>query len=219
MGRKAIDITGQRFGRLTVIERVKNTSRKDSLWLCKCECGNIKEVTYSNLNSGHTKSCGCFRIETTSKRNTKTKIKHHLCSDPIYEKWTFMKSRCYYTNNDSYTDYGGRGIVVCDEWIDTENGFINFYNWSINNGWAKDLTLDRIDNNGKYCPENCRWATLKEQANNKRNTVYLEYNDIKLSLSEWAEKLDVPRYILKERRSLGWSDDKIITTPIQHRRR
>lgn len=219
MGRKVADITNQRFGRLTVVQRVENPSQKQSWWLCKCDCGNIKKFSYSNLISGHTKSCGCLRREITNARNKKINTKHHMCEHPLYDKWTFMKSRCYYVKNDSFSDYGGRGIIVCDEWKDNEKGFINFYNWSINNGWKKGLTLDRIDNDGNYCPENCRWTDAKKQQRNRRITVFLEYNGQKLPLSEWAEKFKIPYSVLIQRHSAGWDDKKIITTPIRIRKK
>lgn len=176
------DLTGMKFGKLTVLKRADKGNMKATRWICECECGNIKIVYGADLKSGHTKSCGCYKAEhfiaatsTHRKRNTR-----------LYNIWSNMKQRCYNEKNERYKDYGGRGITVCKEWLED---FMNFYNWAMANGYRDDLTLDRKDTNGNYEPSNCRWATYKEQANNKRNNVVLSYKGEKKTLGEWAEEI------------------------------
>lgn len=172
----------ERYGRLTVIERSKTNPR---YFICKCDCGNQKEIFSSHIKQGRTRSCGCYRKEIISALGKQTK--HGLFGTKIYGVWSSMMSRCYNTNNHAYSSYGGRGIVVDEFW----HKFENFYN---DMGVApKGLTLDRIDNNKGYSKENCRWATMKEQGNNKRSNVMIEYEGRVQNITQWAEELGVPR--------------------------
>jgi len=155
------DLTNKTYGKLSVIKRVENNKHGKSQWLCKCECGGTKIVSGRGLNSGDTRSCGCLR------RNSG--FKHGLRFTRQYRILQNMKSRCYNPKATKYINYGGRGIKICDEWLDEEKGIENFYNWSIENGYSDDLSIDRIDNDGDYEPDNCRWVTYKEQNLNKRN--------------------------------------------------
>ncbi|MCA1029268.1 hypothetical protein LCM23_24975 [Cytobacillus kochii] len=193
---KPKDLTGQKFGRLTAIKSCGSNKLGKRTWLCKCECGSEKIIVSGDLSSGRTRSCGCLVSEFTAKRN----YKHGKTNSRLFRIWTNMKNRCHQPNNPDYENYGARGISVCEEWF---NDFQSFYDWSINNGYVDTLSIDRIDGNKGYYPDNCRWATAKEQARNIRTNVITSINGKYLTLSEIAEKYKVNYDAVKTRYKKG----------------
>lgn len=210
---KRIDLIGKRFGRLTVIEKIGLDEKKQNvLWRCKCDCGNEDIVRTSHLMDGSTRSCGCYARDVTSKRSTKHGDYKGDKPTRLYKIWYDMKSRCKYESTNGYERYGGRGITVCEEW-DTD--YTKFKEWALLAGYQEGLTLDRIDNNGNYCPENCRWVTMKEQARNRTTNHYITYNGETKCVTEWAEEFGIDQGLFYNRLRRGWSIEKIISTPVQ----
>lgn len=174
MTTKLIDLTGQKFGRLTVLSR-KGSKNGNATWECICSCENqtIKLVRSYLLIHGGSRSCGCLIKEIHTKHGGAVRGK----KNKIYRAWSAMKQRCLNSNCRLYKNYGGRGITVCQEWIEPKGqGFINFQNWAVENEHSNDLSLDRIDVNGNYEPNNCRWATRIEQSTNMQSTVRMFFN-------------------------------------------
>ena len=170
-----------KYNKLELVEmtapRIRINGRKRKRAIFKCDCGSVREYDFSSVKTGHRYQCPeCSKISSAKSRKTHGLVKHTL-----YRKWQDMKNRCRNPNRSKYKNYGGRGISVCKEW---NNSFEVFFNWSINNGWYKGLTIDRIDIDGNYCPSNCRYITMLEQSFNKTNTFFVEINDKKYSLSK-----------------------------------
>lgn len=269
------DLTGKRFGRLIVIKYTgKTDKRHNTLWLCKCDCGNITEANSYRLKNGEIKSCGCLYKENLKKINgnynligkkyslltvleeayvkngkkywkcicdcgnisyrtttelvtqeikscgclKKNKLPIKIKGTRLYRIWSGMKRRCNNISDREYKYYGGRGIKVCNEW---NNSSYVFYNWAMTNGYKDNLTLDRIDVNGNYEPNNCRWVTWKVQENNRRNNDFIEYNGEKHTLKEWSEilSINISQSVLWSRiRKYNWSIEKAFTTPVYRRK-
>mgnify|MGYP000935003826 CR=1 FL=1 len=190
------DLTGKRFGRLVVKEKLPSrklpSGKTQVVWLCKCDCGKKHIVSGENLKSGGVKSCGCYAKEISSKVHKK----HGLSQTKLFNVWHGIKKRCLTKSDKHYKDYGGRGITICDEW---KNNFIIFYNWSMKNGYKDGLTIDRINNNGNYEPSNCRWTTLRVQANNRRSNVLVTYKGETLTLTQMARKYNISFGMLRTR--------------------
>lgn len=186
------DLTGQRFGRLVAIKVVGKNSKNESIWQCQCDCGNKVNVLMGRLKRNRTKSCGCYRQEFKTFGAKYNEIKYRR----LYNIWGKMKARCYQKSNEYYKNYGGRGIQICNEWLES---FDNFRDWAITNGYQDDLTIDRINNDGNYEPNNCRWATYLIQANNTRANRLLTYKGKTQTFSQWARELGINKTTLYQR--------------------
>lgn len=194
---------GKKYGKITIIAfdcKVGNSKK----YFGKCECGNIKSYYTSNFVTGQAKSCGCLQREINIARSTT----HGKSSSRIYGIYRNMKTRCLNKNSPRYKDYGGRGITICDEWMDD---FMSFYNWSVDSGYKEDLTIDRINNNGNYSPSNCRWATDTEQIRNRSNTWLIEINGETKTAQEWCLQNGVSYKLAHNRKTKGWSDVDCVT--------
>lgn len=205
--RPRIDLTGQTFGRLTVIERAGRTAHGHATWTCLCSCGTTTTVTTRNLR-GTTTSCGCARREQAQTLN---RI-HGETETALHRRWQTMLTRVTNPNSEKFADYGGRGITIAERWLEPDGrGFMNF-RADMGDGFREDLTLDRIDVNGPYTPENCRWATAKQQARNTRRNRYLALWGQTKSLAEWCELLDLKYDATKRRLQRGWSVERTLTS-------
>lgn len=200
-------LAGERFGRLVAIERIGDMGDK-AKYRCKCDCGSCITVDGANLVTGATKSCGCLRKEVTAN----LKYRHGLTDHRLYRTWQNMRNRCNDPGNKEYQHYGGRGISVCDEWNES---FDSFYEWAMSNGYQDDLTIDRIDVNGNYCPENCRWATLHDQSRNRTNNRVIEYQGRKMILADWAKEMGINASVIRHRLDAGWTVEAALTKPIK----
>lgn len=207
---KAIDLTGKRFGRLLVTGRGETKFGTGAFWKCRCDCGNTVTVWSNNLRSGNTTSCGCLKKEHPNA------TKHGFSGTKLYGIWHSMRSRCENKNDAAYQNYGGRGISVFGKWKDPQE----FISWAIASGYRDGLTLDRIDTDGDYCPENCRWATWDEQQNNRRNNTVFAFNGETKTLAQWCKSFGV-EYSTAYKRIfiLGWSFHKAMTEPVNENKR
>lgn len=199
------DLTGTRYGRL-IASKYSHTTNRRTYWECVCDCGQSCVVRADRLKAGSTASCGCI------KHPTKMSCKIDRLLE--YNTWSAMVQRCENRSAANYRNYGGRGVTVCTEW----SSFENFYN-DMGPRPSKEYSLDRIDNDGPYCKENCRWATRKEQANNKRSNVVLVFEGEALTLTQWSEKLQISREALKSRIRSGWSVEEAIKTKVRGRKK
>lgn len=206
------DLKGLRFGRLIALESFSefdsSGKRYRTKWRCRCDCGTIVNVATDKLSSGHTKSCGCLRSDVSRQ----TATTHGKTNHKLYTTWESMKSRCYKPLNDNYKYYGGRGIEVCLEW---REDFSKFYEWAMSNGWDSELTLDRIDVNGDYCPENCRWVTWDVQRNNRRDIMQITAFGDTLTSSQWQLCTGVPSRTIIWRIRNGWTPEDAVSIPVR----
>lgn len=199
------DLLGQKFNWLTVIDWVINGTR--GKWLCKCDCGNERFAKSNELTTGHITSCGCQKSDSISKSTTKHKTIHGKSRSKINTTWKHIKSRCLNKNSKDYKNYGGRGIKICDKWLTFEGFYEDM------GDIPKNMSIDRIDNNGNYCKENCKWSTKKEQNNNRRNTTFLECFGQKKTMKEWCEIKELSYKLLHRRIVLGWDVKRALETP------
>ena len=200
---KRLDLAGKRFGSLTAIKRETSQNGK-TMWFCACDCGNTMYVITSNLTSGRVKSCGCLKIKKLIERSTTHNQRH----TKLYEVWKSIKQRCFNPNNSSFKNYGGRGISMCNIW---RSDFASFFEWSMKNGYNIGLTIDRINNDGNYCPENCRWVDRHIQANNTRSNKFITINDKTDTLSNWVKFYNISYDIYYRRIKKGLSEQEALT--------
>lgn len=206
--KKQLIESGDVIGRYLILNEAERRGSK-RYYLCKCECGNEKEVRMDSLRNGKAISCGCYNKEMSIKANTK----HGMYKTRIYRIWHGMKSRCLNYNNDSYKNYGGRGISICSEWMD----FSAFKKWSIINGYKDFLTIERVNVNGNYNPQNCTWISMEEQRRNTTVTKNISYDGKTLTLRQWAKEMNMCNSTLSRRLKKGWSVEKSLTTPLQRK--
>lgn len=217
MGFKCIDLTGQRFGRLIAIKNTKTKNKWNTyIWECKCDCGKTILLDSHKLRSGNTKSCGCLFIDKAKTMSQTHLQKHGKSNTRIYHVYTEIKARCFNQNNNSYKYYGARGITMCDEW---RNDFGLFYDWAIKSGYREGLTIDRIDVNGNYCPENCRFVSMQEQQNNKSSNKIYFYNGEKLNETQLCKKYKINLRTFRGRINRGMNLQESLEKPIQKRKR
>lgn len=203
------DITGQTFGRLIVMGRAENTKPGKVRWKCLCVCGGTTITGTHELRSGNTKSCGCFGKEQLDDARTT----HDKSNTPEYNTWCHMKGRCHNPKNVGFKDYGGRGIIVCNEW---RNDFMAFFD-HVGSKPSENHSIERIDNNGNYEPGNVRWAMPKEQNNNQRSNHNITFQGAKKTRAQWAETLGINKGTLSSRiHQLHWPIEKALTHPFKH---
>lgn len=189
---KVHDLTGQKFGLLKVLGLEETNTRK-TYWKCLCECGNIKTVRSDSLQCGAIRSCGCIKKQQ-DRINLTANHSHKMSKTRLYHIWQNMKSRCSNPNNQDYQRYGGRGIAVCKEW---ENSFSEFMKWANKSGYSETLSIDRIDFNGNYEPNNCRWATPKQQSNNRSSNHLVTIGKETMNISQWCEKYGIKLSVIR----------------------
>ena len=204
---RLIDETGAVYGRLTVIKQSGKDNHGHPLWECMCDCGNTCYVTGARLRNGNTRSCGCLHSEQIASRNTR----HGKSKSRLYAIYKGMKDRCTRKANKSFPLYGERGIRLCDEWTGPE-GYKRFEQWALENGYREDLTIDRIDTNGDYSPDNCRWANIEQQANNRRNNHRITFDGKTRTIAEWSRITGISAKKIEARlRALSWPVEKALT--------
>lgn len=201
-----IDISGQRFGRVIALERDYSLKGR-TYWRCICDCGNMFSTVSYTLRVGECKSCGCSQKEGARERRTS----HGMAGTKVYTTWQRMQARCYNETNKAFKDYGGRGIKVCDRWLESFENFLEDMGYP-----QPHESIDRRDNDGDYCPENCRWADNKTQARNKRNNHFIVLDGDSKTIAEWGEITGIDENTISERLKSGWSDRDALTKPVSN---
>lgn len=210
------DIIGHRFGRLVVT----GLSHSDNgrIWLCSCDCGAVHTARTGHLRAGAVQSCGCLVVETaaaTGRASGHLRRTHGMSRSRLDTTFDNMIKRCYRPNASRFERYGGRGIQICDAWLKDRS---EFFRWALANGYAENLSIERIDANGHYSPSNCRWATGKEQANNTSRSRLLSWAGETLTVAQWAERLGVPGKAMQHRVNRGWAAERIFMQPYREAR-
>lgn len=195
-----VDLTGKKFTDWTVIslDEPKTKEKRESYWVCKCKCGTIKTLLGGNLRSGKSTSCGCSRIEMIQG--------YKLSEHPLYWVYKSIQNRCYRKTDKSYHNYGGRGIKMSKSWYNSFNQFVV----DMGQKPTPSHSIERLDNEKGYSKNNCKWGTPKEQGNNQRTNVILEYKGKKMNVTQWAEYLEIKRHLIYSRLKLGWSIERIL---------
>lgn len=208
---------GKKFGRLVILSYEGKAKFSKTLVKCLCDCGEIITKELPDVRNGHTKSCGCLRKEATAKNKTgnrfklknKERLTHGKTYTPEFYVWSSIKVRCMNPHSKAFKNYGGRGITVCDKWLHSFEAFLG----DLGERPSPKHQIDRIDNDGNYCPENCRWSLVVENNNNKRTSKLITFNNRTLSRAEWEREIGLSRGMIRSRLIVGWTIEKILTTP------
>lgn len=207
---RILNLMGERYGRLVVIGEADRTAKGRAQWLCKCDCGKTSVAQAAYLRKGSTRSCGCLQLEQRVTNGKRSARPYSRSAMPLERKtWEMMLARCYDSKHKAFHRYGGRGIFVCDRWRESFPAFVE----DMGARPSTYTTLDRIDNDGPYTPDNCRWSTRGEQANNRSNNHRLVFNGENLTLTQWAVKVGLSRACLAGRLRRGWSVHDVLSTP------
>ncbi len=206
---------GKKFGKLLVLElsEYRGKNNRDKYYICQCDCGEVMRALGTALRRKERPTLNC------KKCGNKKKEKHGMVGSRLYKIWDGMKQRCLNENDVSYHYYGGRGVKICDEWLDEKVGMLNFKDWSLTNGYNESLTIDRINNNGDYEPSNCRWVDMKVQANNKSINKLITYKGVTKTLSQWAEEYNVPYVTFVKRINYGWDIERALNDEVTQKRK
>lgn len=199
---KVPDLVGKKFNSLTVIKMLEKNRHGEMTWLCRCDCGNERIATSNKLTHGYTVSCQSCRYKKMASKN----YKHGMAPLRLWNTYYSMLERCYNEKSAMYYRYGKRGIIVCDEW---KESFVVFRKWALANGYNEHLTIDRIDNDGNYTPDNCKWSTPREQSNNRSTNRFITYNGVTDTVANWARRMGMKYGMLSSRLRLGWPDEKL----------
>ena len=207
-----IDITGNKYGMLTVVRRAESAPKGITRWECRCDCGNTVVVRGGNLKNGAVKSCGCLINIANKNRST-----HGMSGSRLYQEWVNIKARCYNKNSKAYKRYGARGIGMCQDWFDS---FDVFAEWALSNGYSDNLTIERIDNDKGYMPDNCKWISKGDQANNRGSNISISYNGETHNLSEWCHIYDKDyRLVYNRIHKNKWDFERAMFEPIHIEKR